>query len=260
MQALTDDFILEELILSNSVAVTSAFMFFAVEILDRFVVNETVGMDSTCNLRCGWIRLMALCSEFRPTISRSFIWRLIRVRQRVRITLAATDTIISIWNRSNESFSPYANITTNITNVNVHSKMTVNATRAIAMSINVGMILKRINCWHLVYSRNAGYRHVPQMCGWLQHHDQVLVGLHPSFGVCATQRKGSRDDQRIAETSLQSLYKSGILMKLWYAPRSEYCITGAQRHWEIQNVKLKVNQRKDRHTSRIADRPPLPWR
>ena len=53
MQALTDDFILEELILSNSVAVTSAFMFFAVEILDRFVVNETVGMDSTCNLRCG---------------------------------------------------------------------------------------------------------------------------------------------------------------------------------------------------------------
>jgi hypothetical protein len=50
MQALTDDFILKELILSNSVAVTSAFMFFAVEILDRFVVNQTVGMDSTCNL------------------------------------------------------------------------------------------------------------------------------------------------------------------------------------------------------------------
>jgi hypothetical protein len=40
-----------------------------------------------------------------------------------------------------------------------------NATRAIAMSINVGMILKRINYGHLVDNRIEGYAYIPQMCG-----------------------------------------------------------------------------------------------
>lgn len=47
---LTNDAVLELLVFPDRVSIALAFMFFAIEILDRLIIKKTVGVDRTCNL------------------------------------------------------------------------------------------------------------------------------------------------------------------------------------------------------------------
>jgi hypothetical protein len=47
---LTNDAVLELLVLPDRVAIALTFMFFTIEILDRLIVKKTVSVNRTCNL------------------------------------------------------------------------------------------------------------------------------------------------------------------------------------------------------------------
>jgi hypothetical protein len=87
----TKDLVLERLVVLDSIVITLALMVFTVEILDCLVVEQTVCVNAARNLAdCFRDYVKEECMD-RQTVSRSFMVRRNRVRQRVRITLAATE-------------------------------------------------------------------------------------------------------------------------------------------------------------------------
>jgi hypothetical protein len=88
---LTNDLVLERLVVLDGFMITLALIFFAIEILNCLVVQQTVSVDATRDLSA-WFRLCVreerMCGQ---TVSRSFISRRKRVRQRVRRTLTTTE-------------------------------------------------------------------------------------------------------------------------------------------------------------------------
>jgi hypothetical protein len=96
---LTDDPVFERLVIFDRFAITIALIFFTIEILNRLVIQQTVCVDATRDLKA---RFQPCVQEDRmggQTVSRSFIARRSRVRQRVRRTLTTTE---KAWARSQQ--------------------------------------------------------------------------------------------------------------------------------------------------------------
>jgi hypothetical protein len=87
--SLTNDLVLERLVVLDGFTITLALMFFAIEILDCLVVQKAVCVDAACDLSA-WLSCVYEKTMGGRTVSRSFMARRKRVRQRVRRTLTTT--------------------------------------------------------------------------------------------------------------------------------------------------------------------------
>ncbi len=100
-------------------------------------------------------------------------------------------------------------------------------------------------------------------CGLWQRHDPKRAEPRQSCVWCAKRKIGLKGGRRIIETFLTKtigLVRNSTKIPNEIVPLSEYCITGAQRHWTFF-CQLSVSLYGEKpHTSWSAESPPLPCR
>lgn len=122
-------------------------------------------------------------------------------------------------------------MTMKTTSASVHSNLKQKTTRAMAMSMKVGAMVNNI-CFRAVNFGTVMVRQLSPLKYGLSRPPGLKHGEFPQFcGGCGRRKKVEVNGRTQVETFLgkRDLAQISEVIK-GYVPRSEYCITGVQRH------------------------------